>query len=138
MSLSAARRCHLPPFLQIVEPPIPLRSSDAFGQQANHIQLTETVVYVPRSKLGGTGTAFMAGYPAEGEDVSRPCPIEEEALDDEPDSEWVKELLVTGTGRSKWGKFTYRGRVRAWDGLLSVEKRYEVRSLPTLQSGSHP
>jgi hypothetical protein len=101
--------------------------TDAFGQQANHIQLTESIVYVPRSKLGGTGPAFMAGYPAEGEDISRPCPVEEVALDDEPDSEWVKELLVTGTGRSKWGKFTYRGRVRAWDGLLSVEKRYEVR-----------
>lgn len=105
-----------------------LSPPDAFGQQANHIQLTETVAYVPRSKLGGTGPAFAAGYPSEGEeDVTRPCPIEEELLDDDPDSEWVKELLVTGIGRSKWGKFTYRGRVRAWDGLLSVEKRYDVR-----------
>lgn len=50
-------------------------------------------------------------------------------MDDEEGSEWVKELLVQGRGRSRWGRFSYRGRVRAWDGLLTMEKRYEVRRI---------
>ncbi|KAH8926700.1 hypothetical protein BT69DRAFT_1238772 [Atractiella rhizophila] len=34
------------------------------------------------------------------------------------------EILLSGTGHSAWGQFILRGRVRSWDGLLSLTKEY--------------
>jgi hypothetical protein len=36
----------------------------------------------------------------------------------------VVDIIVTGEGHSAWGGFTLRGRVRALDGFLLVQKRY--------------
>lgn len=99
---------------------------NCFGQQGQQLLLHEEVVYVPRAQLGGPGSALHCGFPLDGEDavVCRPCPVEEEALDDAPGSEWVKELMIHGTGRSNWGSFRFRGRVRAFDGLMTLLKEY--------------
>lgn len=34
------------------------------------------------------------------------------------------EILISGTGHSAWGRFILRGRVRSWDGLVSITKEY--------------
>lgn len=102
---------------------------NCFGQQGQQLILREEIVYVPRATLGGTGPALHCGFPLDAETpiVSRPCPFEEEALDDEEGSEWVKEMMIYGSGRSNWGSFKFRGRVRAYDGLITLLKEYAVR-----------
>ncbi|KAG8933634.1 hypothetical protein FRC02_011457 [Tulasnella sp. 418] len=39
-------------------------------------------------------------------------------------NEQVLDILLTGTGHSAWGSFTLRGRVRPWDGLVTLLKEY--------------
>lgn len=34
------------------------------------------------------------------------------------------EILLSGTGHSAWGRFVLRGRVRTWDGLVTMVKEY--------------
>lgn len=34
------------------------------------------------------------------------------------------EILLSGTGHSAWGRFILRGRVRTWDGLITITKEY--------------
>lgn len=101
---------------------------NCFGQQGQQLILHEEVVYVPRHALGGTGPALHCGFPADSDepDLTRPCPYEEEDLPDPEGSDWVKELMIYGTGRSNWGSFRFRGRVRAFDGLLTLLKEYAV------------
>lgn len=36
------------------------------------------------------------------------------------------ELMLLGTGHSAWGEFLLRGRVRLWDGMISLVKEYTV------------
>ncbi|KAG8994385.1 hypothetical protein FRB90_000446, partial [Tulasnella sp. 427] len=36
----------------------------------------------------------------------------------------ILDTLITGSGHSAWGPFTLRGRVRQWDGLVTVLKDY--------------
>ncbi|KAG8908236.1 hypothetical protein FRB99_008301 [Tulasnella sp. 403] len=45
---------------------------------------------------------------------------EDEGEEDEP----ILDTLITGSGHSAWGPFTLRGRVRQWDGYVSVLKDY--------------
>ncbi|KAG8939565.1 hypothetical protein FRC00_013802, partial [Tulasnella sp. 408] len=40
------------------------------------------------------------------------------------DEEQILDTLITGSGHSAWGPFTLRGRVRQWDGLVTVLKDY--------------
>ncbi|KAG8952156.1 hypothetical protein FRC04_005156 [Tulasnella sp. 424] len=40
------------------------------------------------------------------------------------DDERILDTLITGSGHSAWGPFTLRGRVRQWDGLVTVLKDY--------------
>jgi hypothetical protein len=55
------------------------------------------------------------------------------------DDEWVETItdtIITGEGHSSWGKFHLRGRIRHWDGMITLVKEY-VRAprlvyLPTL------
>lgn len=42
--------------------------------------------------------------------------------DDDDDAE--SEIVLTGTGHSAWGQFTLTGRVRSWDGLFTILKKY--------------
>lgn len=37
------------------------------------------------------------------------------------------EIMLVGTGHSAWGEFIVRGRVRLWDGLITLVKEYSVR-----------
>ncbi|KAJ9112621.1 hypothetical protein QFC19_000641 [Naganishia cerealis] len=37
------------------------------------------------------------------------------------------ELMLVGTGHSAWGEFLLRGRVRLWDGMVTLVKEYSVR-----------
>lgn len=100
-----------------------------FGQQAQQIILTERVVRVHRSVLGGTGPLINAGFPLPGSppDPFTLCYSKEEEDAPEPEgSEYVKELLIDGLGRSGWGDFKCTGRVRAWDGLVTFVKEYVV------------
>lgn len=48
---------------------------------------------------------------------------EAEEYTDDPDR---YEIRIHGTGHSAWGRFTLRGRVRSWDGLLVVRKSYDT------------
>jgi hypothetical protein len=103
---------------------------NCFGQQGQQLILYEEVIYVPSAALGGTGPALHCGFPLDAAepDVSRPCPYGEEDLPDAEGSAWVKELMIYGTGRSNWGSFKFRGRVRAFDGLVTLLKEYAVRT----------
>ncbi|KAH9813146.1 hypothetical protein DFH28DRAFT_976485 [Melampsora americana] len=49
-------------------------------------------------------------------------PIEEIKYD--PNGRY--ELQIHGTGHSAWGKCKLKGRVRAWDGMLTLLKNYEL------------
>jgi hypothetical protein len=40
-------------------------------------------------------------------------------------------LIVSRQGHSAWGEFLLRGRVRLWDGMVTLVKEYSVR-LPEL------
>ncbi|KAG8894229.1 hypothetical protein FRC01_013103 [Tulasnella sp. 417] len=40
------------------------------------------------------------------------------------EDEQILDTLITGSGHSAWGPFTLRGRVRQWDGLVTVLKDY--------------
>jgi len=60
-----------------------------------------------------------------------------EDLEDEGDTdgadadmeEAVSDILITGSGHSSWGPFTLTGRVRQWDGMISMVKEYVSRSV---------
>ncbi|KAL7416401.1 hypothetical protein BDY24DRAFT_429612 [Mrakia frigida] len=102
------------------------------GQQAQEIQLSETVVRVPISFLGGSGSTLNAGYPTSNEapDPYAMCySTEEEDLEEEEGSGFAKELLLTGWGRGKWGECRFYGRVRAYDGMITLVKEYTANAL---------
>ncbi|KAG9086100.1 hypothetical protein FS749_003904 [Ceratobasidium sp. UAMH 11750] len=43
------------------------------------------------------------------------------------DGEWVETItdtLITGEGHSNWGQFYLRGRIRHWDGMITLVKDY--------------
>lgn len=60
-------------------------------------------------------------------DSSDESDSESETEPDEP----VLDTLITGSGHSAWGPFTLRGRVRPWDGLVTVLKDYSSSDDPT-------
>lgn len=102
-------------------------SQGTFGQQAQQLTLCEKVVRVRKELLGGSGSILNAGFPAEGDDDHTVCFSEGDEQEEPEDSEWTKEIWLRGIGRSPWGEFALRGRVRAWDGLIVMTKSYTVR-----------
>lgn len=111
-----------------------MASSGTFGQQSQEIILSERFVRVHRSVQGGTGPLINAGFPLPGSplDPFTLCYSREEEETPEPEgSEFVKEIFVDGTGRSGWGNFKLTGRVRAWDGMISLVKEYVVSEVPS-------
>lgn len=91
--------------------------------------MSERVVRIHRNLAGGSGPLINAGFPLPGSppDPFTLCYSKEEEEAPEPEgSEFVKELFVDGTGRSGWGNFKLTGRVRAWDGMISLVKDYVV------------
>lgn len=39
----------------------------------------------------------------------------------------IQDILILGDGHSAWGSFTLTGRIRAYDGLVTMVKEYTVR-----------
>lgn len=58
-------------------------------------------------------------YPSFGADELSSSEAEE--FSDDPDK---YEIRIRGTGHSAWGRFTLRGRVRSWDGMIVLKKSY--------------
>ncbi|KAG0144924.1 hypothetical protein CROQUDRAFT_94492 [Cronartium quercuum f. sp. fusiforme G11] len=63
-------------------------------------------------------------------DASMPA----EEIEFDPNEEY--ELQIYGTGHSAWGKCLLKGRVRAWDGLLTLLKNY--RADATVSGAAEP
>ncbi|UZJ55030.1 hypothetical protein CBS101457_004350 [Exobasidium rhododendri] len=61
-------------------------------------------------------------FPAFDEEEQGDTPLEEDSNEDR------YEILLSGTGHSAWGRFTLRGRVRSWDGMLTMTKEYRPES----------
>lgn len=123
-----------------------------FGEQAHVWKVKEHIVKLaPDEKPGGTGDALNAGYAVGDEPTLHPfqSPAEtkqwlgrkDSGLPDDwhlyptfaedagemrthDDEEDRYEILLSGTGHSAWGRFILRGRVRSWDGLLTMTKEY--------------
>lgn len=57
-----------------------------------------------------------------------PGPYEEpERYQGGGDDEWIETItdtLITGEGHSSWGAFRLRGRIRPWDGMITLVKDY--------------
>ncbi|KAG9098013.1 hypothetical protein FRC06_006918 [Ceratobasidium sp. 370] len=67
-------------------------------------------------------THYMEMY-AEPDAALSPFTYQEHGGDDE----WVETItdtLITGEGHSNWGEFHLRGRIRHWDGMITVVKDY--------------
>ncbi|PWN35917.1 uncharacterized protein FA14DRAFT_146006 [Meira miltonrushii] len=59
-------------------------------------------------------------YPSFGHD--EPASSSDESMEDKQNDKY--EILISGTGHSAWGRFILRGRVRSWDGMVSITKEY--------------
>ncbi|OCF32386.1 hypothetical protein I316_06056 [Kwoniella heveanensis BCC8398] len=102
-----------------------------FAEQAVEMELKETVIKLPKDKVGGDGSLLLAGYDDEGEDLEEEqrrikAGYGHELSGDEevvPEG-WTKEILLTGKCRTAWGWAKIRGRVRAWDGLVIFDMTY--------------
>ncbi len=106
----------------------------AFGEQEQEMFLEETVINVRVDQVGGSGSPLLAGFqPSELINEAwktQPGTVEErgwELCRDEnaPDRPgWTKEIIITGHGRSAWGEFSVTGRIRSWDGLMTIVVNY--------------
>jgi hypothetical protein len=106
----------------------------AFGEQEQEMFLQEIVINMRLDQVGGKGSPLLAGFqPSELINEAwkkQPGTAEEcgwEVCYDEngPDRPgWTKELMITGHGRSAWGEFSINGRVRSWDGLMTIVVNY--------------
>lgn len=71
-----------------------------------------------------------------------PGPYEEpERYQGGGDDEWIETItdtLITGEGHSSWGAFRLRGRIRPWDGMITLVKDYVRISAHTLAACSSP
>jgi hypothetical protein len=119
-----------------------------FGEQAQVWKLREHVVKVEQGQYaGGKGSMLNAGFldsdpepdrmvSLSVDEVTRMCEsakkgdeatgtmtrlsgVDKDAT--EPDR---YEILVSGEGHSAWGRFILRGRIRTWDGLVTLAKEY--------------
>jgi hypothetical protein len=109
-----------------------------FAEQAIEMDIKETVVRVRMEDLGGKGSMLCAGFDDKedgeaeikwvqegyGNEVIRDL---EQAADEEG---WTKEILLSGRARTSWGWATVRGRVRSWDGLVTLAIAYSVSPVP--------
>ena len=114
-----------------------------FVEQAAEMEFKETVIKVKKDDVGGSGPVLCAGFvdlQDDGDDERAKVEsgygyelCTDENAPDEPG--WTKEILVSGRVsrswlpffvclshqvRTSWGWGSIRGRVRAWDGLVSL------------------
>lgn len=102
----------------------------AFGFGEQEWTLEESVINVKIDKVGGDGPSLAAGFlldeegnelemdPSEDAETRGWEPCLDEHAPDRPG--WTKEILVSGRGHSYEGEFIVKGRVRSWDGLLTL------------------
>ncbi|WWC68735.1 uncharacterized protein I206_102669 [Kwoniella pini CBS 10737] len=102
-----------------------------FAEQAAEFELHETIVKLPKEKIGGEGPLLAAGFKDEfDEDGSQQIAIKEgygfEICDENEEVQegWTKEILISGRARTSWGWAKIRGRIRSWDGLVILEMTY--------------
>ncbi|WVQ78766.1 hypothetical protein IAT38_000857 [Cryptococcus sp. DSM 104549] len=97
-----------------------------FAEQAAEMELRETLVKVKKEEVGGDGPLLHAGF-KDMEDMDAEIKYVEAGYgheivedDEEVEEGWTKEILITGRCRTSWGWAKVRGRVRAWDGLVTL------------------
>jgi hypothetical protein len=76
-----------------------------------------------RTDLRGIPSHIMAdwhNYPSFGHE--EPESSSDESNENKQNDKY--EILISGTGHSAWGRFILRGRVRSWDGMVSITKEY--------------
>ena len=107
-----------------------------YGQEMQEWRLEERVINVKIDKVGGDGPMLNAGFrlglTAEDEEYEASLSVEErgwepctdESAPDRPG--WTKEILISGTGLSAWGEVKIQGRVRAWDGLVTIHTDFGI------------
>ncbi|ORX36504.1 hypothetical protein BD324DRAFT_580977 [Kockovaella imperatae] len=107
-----------------------------YSEQVAETELRETVIVVREEDVGGSGSVLHAGF----RQLRPEDDIEDELRAIEagyghrvcvdvnaPDQPgWTKEILVTGRVNTGWGRGIVRGRVRAWDGLVSLSVKISV------------
>lgn len=118
-----------------------------FGQEEQEWDLVEHVIHV-RSDLVGTVSPSTvedeAGlYPVRERGRAYKALVEqrgwEPCLDDDSTTSsssdqppppkypgWTQEILLTGTGRTAWGEARLEGRVRGWDGLMTIQVDFGI------------
>ena len=77
-----------------------------------------------RKKKNGIPSHILAdwhNYPSFDHDEPLSSSSDESMEENENDK---YEILLSGTGHSAWGRFILRGRVRSWDGMVSITKEY--------------
>jgi hypothetical protein len=111
----------------------------AYGEELQDWRLEERVINVKVQQVGGDGpmlnAGFRTGLTAEDEEYEASLSVEERGwepcLDENaPDRPgWTKEILISGTGLSQWGEVKIQGRVRAWDGLITLHTDFGIPEL---------
>ncbi|WWC87780.1 uncharacterized protein L201_002672 [Kwoniella dendrophila CBS 6074] len=102
-----------------------------FAEQAAEFELNETIIKLPKDKVGGDGPLLSAGFKDEydenGEEQDKIKNGYGFQLSNENEivqEGWTKEILISGRVRTSWGWAKVRGRVRSWDGLVIIEMTY--------------
>lgn len=111
----------------------------AYGHQDCEWIISESVINVKYDRLGGTGSFLSAGFRTDqtAEEATAEArlspdergwePCVDENAPDKPG--WTKEILLTGQARHSWGTSEIYGRVRMWDGLVTMRQDFGHRSI---------
>jgi hypothetical protein len=106
-----------------------------YGEEVLDWTLEERVINVKVDQVGGDGSMMTAGYKkhdSEDDEYEAGLSVDERGwepcLDENaPDRPgWTKEILLSGTGKSSWGETKLQGRVRAWDGLVTIHLDFGI------------
>jgi len=99
-----------------------------FAEQVVEMELKETVIHCKKDERGGKGPMVCAGfdevedYESETKKIEAGYGFEIFEGDENDNEEMTEEIMITGRSRTSWGWANVRGRVRAWDSLLSKQK----------------
>lgn len=109
-----------------------------FAQHAVELDLHETVIRIRAEDVGGKGSLLNCGF-ADEETEEEQALIKDgyghqvltgDAIYAREAPGWTKEILLSGGCRSAWGWSRIRGRVRAWDGLVTLSIGHSVSCAP--------
>jgi hypothetical protein len=99
-----------------------------FAQHAVELELKETVIRVHCDDVGGEGSLMNAGFAEEETEEEQTRILNGygyevltgDAVFARELPGWTKEILISGSCRSAWGWSRVRGRIRSWDGLITL------------------